>query len=60
MIDHDGRKVLAIEVSGGGQMHAYRNGQRLEFYVRVGPHTVTARHHEIAAGLRQAPTGITF
>jgi hypothetical protein len=54
VIDHDGRKVLAVEVSGGGQMHAYRNGARLEFYVRVGPNTVPARHHEVAAGFRQA------
>ncbi|MEJ8639820.1 hypothetical protein [Streptomyces sp. MS2.AVA.5] len=52
--------VLAIEVSGGGQMYAYRDGQRAEFYVRVGPNTVPARHHEIAAGFRQAPTGTTF
>ncbi|MFG2683982.1 helix-turn-helix domain-containing protein [Streptomyces sp. NPDC048392] len=60
VIDHDGRKVLAIEVSGGGQMYAYRDGQRAEFYVRVGPNTVLARHHEIASGFRQAPTGTTF
>ncbi|MFI9830805.1 helix-turn-helix domain-containing protein [Streptomyces sp. NPDC051913] len=56
VIDYDGKKVLAIEVSGGGQMYAYRNGQRPEFYVRVGPNTVPARHHEIAAGFRRAPT----
>jgi hypothetical protein len=62
VIDHDGRKVLAIEVSGGGQMYAYRDrdSQRPEFYVRVGPNTVPARHHEIAAGFRQAPTATTF
>ncbi|MFF9105176.1 RNA-binding domain-containing protein [Streptomyces rubrogriseus] len=38
VIDHDGKKILAIEVSGGGQMYAYRNrdSQRPEFYVRVG------------------------
>ncbi|MEU0403297.1 ATP-binding protein [Streptomyces sp. NPDC006197] len=60
VIDHDGKKVLAIEVSGGGQMYAYRNGQRLEFYVRVGPNTVPARHHEIAAGFQQDPTATTF
>ncbi|MFF2780977.1 helix-turn-helix domain-containing protein [Streptomyces sp. NPDC058052] len=60
VIDHEGRKVLAIEVSSGGQMHAYRNGQRLEFYVRVGPNTVPARHHEIAAGFRQDPTAAIF
>lgn len=53
VIDHDGKKVLAVEVSGGGQMYAYRSGQRLEFYVRVGPNTVPARHHEVAAGFRQ-------
>ncbi|MFG2887380.1 helix-turn-helix domain-containing protein [Streptomyces sp. NPDC048297] len=57
VIDHDGKKVLAIEVSGGGQMYAYRDrdSQRPEFYVRVGPNTVPARHHEIAAGFRQTP-----
>lgn len=57
VIDHDGKKVLAIEVSGGGQMYAYRNrdSQRPEFYVRVGPNTVPARHPEIAAGFRQTP-----
>ncbi|RPF24882.1 helix-turn-helix domain-containing protein [Streptomyces sp. TLI_185] len=60
VIDHDGKTVLAIEVSGGGQMYAYRDGQRAEFYVRVGPNTVPARPHEIAAGFRQAPTGTTF
>ncbi|MEU3693837.1 AlbA family DNA-binding domain-containing protein [Streptomyces narbonensis] len=60
VIDHEGRKVLAIEVSSGGQMHAYRNGQRLEFYVRVGPNTVPARHHEIAAGFQQDPTASIF
>lgn len=60
VIDHDGKKVLVIEVSGGGQMYAYRDGQRAEFYVRVGPNTVPARHHEIAAGFRQAPTVTTF
>ncbi|MFE2424916.1 helix-turn-helix domain-containing protein [Streptomyces hokutonensis] len=60
LIDHDGKKVLVIEVSGGGQMYAYREGQRAEFYVRVGPNTVPARHHEIAAGFRQAPTVTTF
>jgi predicted HTH transcriptional regulator len=53
VIDHDGKKVLAIEVASGGQMYAYRDGQRPEFYVRVGPNTVPARHHEIAAGFRQ-------
>lgn len=40
-------------------MYAYRNRARPEFpefYVRVGPNTVPARHHEIAAGFRQAPT----
>lgn len=60
VIDHDGKKILAIEISGGGQMYAYRVGQRPEFYVRVGPNTVPARHHEIAAGFRQAPTVTTF
>jgi hypothetical protein len=60
VIDHDGKKILAIEVSGGGQMHAYRNGARPEFYVRVGPNTVPARHHEIAAGFRQTPIVTTF
>ncbi|MFJ1708496.1 helix-turn-helix domain-containing protein [Kitasatospora sp. NPDC088346] len=52
VIDHEGKKVLAIEVSAGGQMHAYCNGQRLEFYVRRGPNTVPARHYEVAAGFR--------
>lgn len=62
VIDHGGRKVLAIEVSGGDQMYAYRDrdSQRPEFYVRVGPNTVPARHHEIAAGFRQAPAVTTF
>ncbi|MGV9816152.1 AlbA family DNA-binding domain-containing protein [Streptomyces cellulosae] len=60
VINHDGKKVLAIEVSGGSQMHAYRNGARPEFYVRVGPNTVPARHHEIAAGFRQTPTPTTL
>ncbi|MFD4955808.1 helix-turn-helix domain-containing protein [Streptomyces sp. NPDC058451] len=60
VIEHDGKTVLAIEVSGGGQMYAYRDGQRAEFYVRVGPNTVPARHHEIAAAFRQAPTVTTF
>ncbi|WP_329446325.1 ATP-binding protein [Streptomyces canus] len=62
VIDHDGKKVIAIEVSGGGQMYAYRDrdSKRPEFYVRVGPNTVPARHHEIAAGFRQAPTATTF
>ncbi|MEU0413897.1 ATP-binding protein [Streptomyces griseorubiginosus] len=62
VIDHDGKKVLAIEVSGGGQMYAYRDrdSQHPEFYVRVGPNTVPARHHEIAAGFRQGPTATTF
>ncbi|MEU2990189.1 AlbA family DNA-binding domain-containing protein [Streptomyces sp. NPDC001758] len=59
VIEHDGKTVLAIEISGGGQMYAYRDGQRAEFYVRVGPNTVLARHHEIAAGFRQAPTVTT-
>lgn len=56
VIDHDGKKVLVVEVAGGGQMYAYRNGQRSDFYVRVGPNTVPARHHEIAAGFRQSPS----
>ncbi|MFJ9381615.1 helix-turn-helix domain-containing protein [Streptomyces sp. NPDC101455] len=63
VIDHDGKKILAVEVSGGGQMYAYRNQHRPEFpefYVRVGPNTVPARHHEIATGFRQAPAVITF
>ena len=60
LIEHDGKTVLAIEVSGGGQMYAYREGQRQEFYVRVGPNTVPARHHEIAAGFRQTPIVTTF
>jgi hypothetical protein len=59
VIEHDGKTVLAIEVSGGSQMYAYRDGQRTEFYVRVGPNTVLARHHEIAAGFRRAPTVTT-
>ncbi|MFD7702163.1 helix-turn-helix domain-containing protein [Streptomyces caelestis] len=60
LIEHDGKTVLAIEVSGGGQMYAYREGQRQEFYVRVGPNTVPARHYEIAAGFRQTPIVTTF
>lgn len=60
VIEHDGKTVLAIEVSGGGQMYAYRDGQRAEFYVRVGPNTVPARYREIAAGFRHAPTVTTF
>lgn len=60
VIDHDGKKVLAIEVASGGQTYAYRDGQRLEFHVRVGPNTVLARHHEIAAGFRHTPTATTF
>ncbi|MFJ9627415.1 helix-turn-helix domain-containing protein [Streptomyces sp. NPDC101175] len=62
VIDHDGKSVLAIEVSGGGQMYAYRDrdSQRPEFYIRVGPNTVPARHHEIAAGFRQDPSVTTF
>ncbi|MFH9072550.1 AlbA family DNA-binding domain-containing protein [Streptomyces alboflavus] len=60
VIDHDGKKVLAIEVSGGSQMYAYRDGQRQEFYVRVGPNTVPARHHEIAAGFRRIPSSTAF
>ncbi|WP_405988353.1 helix-turn-helix domain-containing protein [Streptomyces sp. NBC_00986] len=56
LIDHEGKTILAIEVASGGQMYAYRNGQRPEYYVRVGPNTVPARHPEIAAGFRQAPT----
>lgn len=51
VIDHRGKKVLAIEVAGDGRPHAYRFQQRpLEFYVRRGPNTVPARHHEIADG----------
>lgn len=60
LIDHEGKTILAIEVASGGQMYAYRNGQRPEYYVRVGPNTVPARHPEIAAGFRQAPTVATF
>ncbi|UXX97421.1 ATP-binding protein [Streptomyces sp. AD2-2] len=63
VIDHDGKKILAVEVSGGDQMYAYRNEARPEFpefYVRVGPNTVPARHREIAAGFRQAPGVTTF
>ncbi|MER6405945.1 ATP-binding protein [Streptomyces viridosporus] len=60
VVEHDGKTVLAIEVSGGGQMYAYREGQRQEFYVRVGPNTVPARHHEIAAGFRQTSIVTTF
>ncbi|NEE59947.1 ATP-binding protein, partial [Streptomyces sp. SID8455] len=62
VIDYDGKTVLAIEVSSGGQMYAYRDrdSQRPEFYVRVGPNTVPARHHEIAAGFRQAHAVTTF
>nr|EST36739.1 hypothetical protein M878_00420 [Streptomyces roseochromogenus subsp. oscitans DS 12.976] len=41
-------------------MYAYRDGQRAEFCVRVGPNTLLARHHEIAAGFRQAPTVTRF
>lgn len=60
VIEHNGKTVLAVEVSGGSQMYAYREGQRAEFYVRVGPNTVPARHQEIAAGFRQAPTVTAF
>ncbi|MFJ7631648.1 helix-turn-helix domain-containing protein [Streptomyces sp. NPDC097595] len=59
VIEHDGKTVIAIEVSGGGRMYAYRDGKRAEFYVRVGPNTVPARHHEIAAGFWQAPAVTT-
>ncbi|PZH16442.1 ATP-binding protein [Streptomyces sp. NTH33] len=52
VINHNGLRVLAIEVSAGGQPHAYRNGERLEFFVRRGSNTVPARHYEIAAGFR--------
>jgi predicted HTH transcriptional regulator len=50
MIDHEGKKVLAIEVTAASQPCSYRNGSRLEFYVRRGPNTVPARHHDIATG----------
>jgi hypothetical protein len=56
VIDHDGKKVLAIEVSGGGQMYAYRNGVRPEFYVRMGPNTVPARL-QAGALLGESPAG---
>ena len=48
---------MAIEVSAGGQPYAYRNGSRLEFYVRRGPNTVPARHYEVAAGFRGPQSG---
>jgi hypothetical protein len=56
LIEHEGRQVLAVEVAGGGQMYAYRNDktQVPDFYVRIGPNTVPARTHEIAAGFRQS------
>jgi hypothetical protein len=55
LIEHEGMRVLAVEVTGGGQMYAYRNDrtQVPDFYVRIGPNTVPARTHEIAAGFRQ-------
>lgn len=56
LIEHEGKQVLAVEVAGGGQMYAYRNDrtQVPDFYVRIGPNSVPARTHEIAAGFRQA------
>lgn len=60
MIDHEGKKVLAIEVTAASQPCSYRNGSRLEFYVRRGPNTVPARHHEIATGFRQQQTAQVF
>jgi hypothetical protein len=57
VIDHHGKKVLAIEVTGDGRPHAYRFQQKpLEFYVRRGPNTVAARHHEIADGFGPPPS----
>ncbi|MEV8100578.1 ATP-binding protein [Kitasatospora sp. NPDC085879] len=53
MIEHDHRRVLVLEIVGGGQMYGLRDGQGLEFYVRRGPNTVLARHNEIADGFRQ-------
>ena len=57
IVEHEGKRVMAIEVSAGGQPHAYRNGSRLEFYVRRGPNTVPARHYEVAAGFRGPQSG---
>ena len=41
-------QVLAVEVTGGGQMYAYRNDrtQVPDFYIRIGPNTAPARTHE--------------
>lgn len=52
VIEHEGKTVLAIEISGGGQMYAYRDGQRAELYVRVGPSTVRCRAVRMVRGVR--------
>ncbi|MEU3755782.1 ATP-binding protein [Streptomyces olivoreticuli] len=54
IIDHDGKKVIAVEVAQAAVPCAYRNsGGRLEFFVRRGYNTVPARHYEITAGFQQ-------
>jgi hypothetical protein len=54
-IEHEGAQVLAVEVTWGRQMYSYRNDKTKapDFYIRIGPNTVLARHHEIAAGFLQ-------
>lgn len=57
VLEDDGRNVLVIEVESAGRPCAYRNGQRMEFYVRRGPYTVFARYSEIAAGFQEGVIG---
>jgi hypothetical protein len=54
VIDHNGKKVIAIEVAEATVPCGYRNsGDRLEFFVRRGANTVPARHYEITAGFQR-------
>ncbi|MFE6872269.1 helix-turn-helix domain-containing protein [Kitasatospora sp. NPDC057692] len=55
VIKHPYKRIIAVDIPGGTQPCALRDGERLEFYVRRGSSTILASYREIEEGFRQSP-----
>ncbi|MFG2698843.1 helix-turn-helix domain-containing protein [Kitasatospora sp. NPDC048407] len=55
VIKHNYKRIIAVDVPGGNQPCAYREGERLEFYVRRGSSSIFASYREIEEGFRLHP-----
>ncbi|GLW58123.1 AlbA family DNA-binding domain-containing protein [Kitasatospora phosalacinea] len=55
VLQHPYKRIIAVDVPGGTQPCALRDGERLEFYVRRGSSSILASYREIAEGFSSYP-----